>query len=72
MNAATEKVVAEIELANNAYVISNAGGVVVFAASHFAAKKIAANSGFEAKLLAAGERSASGEPGPNTFAIVAA
>ena len=72
MNEKTANVVAEIELSNNAYVISNAGGVVVFAASHFAAKKIAARSGYEAKLLAAGNAAPGEEPEPNTFAIVAA
>ena len=55
----TNKTVEAIEMANNAYLISNAGGVVVFAASYFAAGGIARAAKQTAKAL-----------GDNTFAII--
>jgi hypothetical protein len=65
-----EKLLHNIEMANNAYLISNAGGVVVFAASQFAADGIARKSGQAVKLVEKGGREAWGEPKPNTYAVV--
>ena len=47
----TNKLVEAIELANNAYLVTNAGGVVVFVASRFAAEGIARKTGQAVKHI---------------------
>ena len=65
----TEKALEAIEMANNAYLISNAYGVITFAATKFAAQGIARH-GFAPKLIKEGFFDGRNEPEPHVFNIV--